>query len=150
MGEVRRVRDRELNRKLAMKIIHRGILDKPAAVERFVEEGQVCAQLQHPNIVPVHEMGKLPDGRLYFTMLEIQGRQFTEAIADVHAAIHHQRWHPTPDGWNFRRLVDVFHQVRNAVAYAHTKGSSTAISNQRMSCLVPMVKSSLWTGESPR
>jgi eukaryotic-like serine/threonine-protein kinase len=122
MGEVRRIRDRELNRKLAMKIIHKGILDKPAAVARFVEEGQVCAQLQHPNIVPVHEMGKLPDGRLYFTMLEIQGREFTEAIEAVHAAIQHERWHPTPDGWNFRRLVDVFHQVCNAVAYAHAKG----------------------------
>ncbi len=122
MGEVRRVRDRELNRKLAMKIIHPELLDKPATIARFVEEAQICAQLQHPNIVPVHEMGQLPDHRLYFTMHEIQGREFTKAIQDVHAAIQHARWFPTADGWNFHRLMDVFHQVCNAVAYAHAKG----------------------------
>ena len=122
MGEVRRIRDRELNRKLAMKVIHEDLLGKPAAVARFVEEGQVCAQLQHPNIVPVHELGKLPDNRLYFTMQEIEGREFTDAIAAVHEAVRSDRWEPTSDGWSFRRLVDVFHQVCSAVAYAHAKG----------------------------
>ena len=63
MGSVRLVRDRKLNRRLAMKIIHPKLLSHRSAAARFVEEAQVCAQLQHPNIVPVHDLGTLPDGR---------------------------------------------------------------------------------------
>ncbi|MFT4624906.1 MAG: serine/threonine protein kinase [Myxococcota bacterium] len=73
MGEVRRVRDLDLNRTLAMKVITGSRAHHPAAVARFVEEAQTTAQLQHPGIVPVHEMGQLGDGRVYFTMPEIQG-----------------------------------------------------------------------------
>ena len=122
MGEVRKIRDRELNRSLAMKIIHENLLSKTSSVARFIEEGQVGAQLQHPNIVPVHEMGRLEDGRFYFTMQEIRGREFTESIEAVHAAVKNQRWWPTEDGWNFRRLIDVFHKVCSAIAYSHSKG----------------------------
>lgn len=122
MGEVRRIRDRELNRSLAMKIIHDTLLRSSSSVVRFVGEGQVGAQLQHPNIVPVHELGCLDDGRLYFTMQEIKGREFSASIESVHNAIENNRWHTTHDGWNFRRLIDVFHQVCSAVAYAHSKG----------------------------
>ena len=56
MGEVRRVRDVELNRVLAMKIVHPSLLQRPAALARFLEEAQATAQLQHPNIVPVHPL----------------------------------------------------------------------------------------------
>ena len=59
-----------------MKIIHSDFVEKNA-LSRFIEEAQVGAQLQHPNIVPVHDLGELPDGRFYFTMKQIQGREFT-------------------------------------------------------------------------
>ena len=49
------------------------LLNHRTAASRFLEEAQICAQLQHPNIVPVHDLGTLPDGRLYFTMKEIGG-----------------------------------------------------------------------------
>ena len=68
MGEVRRVRDRDLNRTMAMKIVRPELLAKPETLARFIEEAQATAQLQHPGIVPVHELGRLFDGRLYFTM----------------------------------------------------------------------------------
>ena len=51
-----------------------------------MEEAQVCAQLQHPNIVPVYELGKLPDGRQYYTMKEIEGT-FEKSIQDLHSGI---------------------------------------------------------------
>ena len=122
MGEVRKIRDRTLNRTLAMKIIHQKMLTKHNVTARFIEEAQIGAQLQHPNIVPIHEMGRLDDGRLYFTMKEVRGRPFGEAIDEVHQAIVNDRWRITSSGWSFRRLVDAFNDVCKAVAYAHSKG----------------------------
>ena len=72
MGVVRRIRDRLLNRTLAMKILHNRLLEVPAAVERFVQEAQVCAQLQHPNILPIHDLGVLDAGNFFITMTEIR------------------------------------------------------------------------------
>ena len=62
MGEVRRVRDRDLNRTMAMKVIRVDLMQHPAVLARFVEEAQCSAQLQHPGIVPVHELGRTPTG----------------------------------------------------------------------------------------
>ena len=63
-----------------MKIMHERMLNKPRLVSRFIEEAQVEAQLQHVNIVPVHEIGQLPDGRHYFTMQQIRGTEFSHKI----------------------------------------------------------------------
>ncbi len=122
MGEVRKVFDRSLNRTLAMKIIHPKLMDKERAVMRFIEEAQVGAQLQHPNIVPVHEIGQLLDGRYYFTMKEIRGAQFTEKIQGVHEQSDATRWRPATDGTTFRHLLQTFQQVCATVAYAHSQG----------------------------
>jgi len=122
MGEVRRVRDRDLGCTLAMKIIRPELVGHPRALARFVEEAQCSAQLQHPGIVPVHELGRLPDGRYYFTMAEVRGRRLSEVIAEVHAASRGDRWEPGSSGWTFRGLIDAFHRVCEAVAYAHSRG----------------------------
>jgi tetratricopeptide (TPR) repeat protein/serine/threonine protein kinase/predicted ATPase len=122
MGEVRQVRDPDLRRTLAMKIIHPRLLEHPRSVSRFVEEAQIEAQLQHPNIVPVHELGQLSDGRHYFTMKEIRGTEFSKKIRAVHALSELDRWRPAPDGTTFRDLVRIFRQVCDAVAFAHSQG----------------------------
>ncbi|MBT3222072.1 MAG: hypothetical protein HN348_23615, partial [Proteobacteria bacterium] len=72
MGEVRRVRDKLLNRQLAMKVIKAEC--SPRSLERFLDEAQTTAQLEHPGIVPVHDLGHTSKGRAYFTMKEIHGR----------------------------------------------------------------------------
>ncbi|MEC8276825.1 MAG: serine/threonine-protein kinase, partial [Myxococcota bacterium] len=122
MGTVRLVYDRKLNRRLAMKIIHPNLCVNDTAASRFAEEAQVCAQLQHPNIVPVHDFGVLSDGRFYFTMKEIKGRSLDTVIRAVHGAIRDGQFQPTKDGWTFHRLIDAFRQVCQAVGYAHSKG----------------------------
>ncbi|MEC7985167.1 MAG: tetratricopeptide repeat protein [Myxococcota bacterium] len=122
MGEVRKVRDESLKRTMAMKIIHRKLLMNRQAISRFVEEAQVCAQLQHPNIVPVHELGKLPDGRLYFTMKEIRGTEFSKLIRAVHQVSEPHLWHTTPDGTSFRRLIQIFYTICETVAFSHSLG----------------------------
>ena len=62
-GEVRRVLDRTLNRVIAAKILRDELAHDPGMVRRFMHEAQVVAQLDHPAIVPVHDLGQLPDGR---------------------------------------------------------------------------------------
>ncbi|MEZ4318576.1 MAG: SUMF1/EgtB/PvdO family nonheme iron enzyme [Myxococcota bacterium] len=121
MGEVRRVRDRELNRVLAMKILHAAHQHRPSALARFVEEAQATAQLQHPNIVPVHDLGILPDGRIWFTMREVKGRTLAEVIQEVHGASDGQ-WGLGATGWTLHRLVVAFHAVCQAVSFAHERG----------------------------
>ena len=115
MATVRRVRDPELRRVMAMKILRPELASIPRAHSLFRAEAQTSAQLAHPGIVPVHEIGELPDGQVYFTMKEVHGRTFTEVIAEVHdttAAL---------SAWSLPRLVGAFRQVCDAVAYAHAR-----------------------------
>jgi serine/threonine protein kinase/formylglycine-generating enzyme required for sulfatase activity len=114
-GEVRRVRDRELGRICAYKVMRVELAGRPGATARFVEEAQVAAQLQHPNIAPVYDAGRLADGRAWFTMKEVRGRTLKELLRDAHAA-------GTPDDAAFRRLCDVFAKACDGVGYAHARG----------------------------
>lgn len=119
MGEVWRVRDRELSRVVALKVLHTRMAHRQDLLSRFVEEAQIAAQLQHPGIVPVHDIGRLPDGRIYFTMREVRGRTLSTIIYEVHAASPDGQWGTSASGWTFRRLVDAFLRVCEAVAFAH-------------------------------
>lgn len=122
MGEVRRVFDPELSRVVAMKIIRPELLRHKNVLARFVEETQATAQLQHPGIVPLYERGQLPDGRLYFTMKEVNGRTLGDVILSLHAASTADAWLPDSQGWTFRRVIDAFHKVCETLAYAHARG----------------------------
>ena len=122
MGEVRRVRDVELNRTLAMKIIHPHLMSHSGALSRFVDEGQVGAQLQHPNIVPVHEIGTLENGRLYITMQEIKGRELGSLIDEVHNASDSQHWGTSDLGGVCASSLTSSTKSVMALKYAHSKG----------------------------
>ena len=121
MGEVRRVYDRMLGREVAMKVMHSKYAGRSSMMARFIEEAQATAQLQHPSIVPVYDLGRLEDGRLWFTMKEVKGQTFTEVIQEVHQQSG-TAWEVTAHGWHLRKLVSVFAQVCEAVAYAHERG----------------------------
>ena len=121
MGEVLRVQDRDLNRVLAMKVIRPEALHDATQVSRFIQEAQIIAQLDHPGVVPAYELGRLPDGRLYFTMKEVKGKTLSTVIAEVHAASA-GRWRVSQSGWTFWKLVDAFGTVCKAMAYAHASG----------------------------
>ncbi|MCA9298244.1 MAG: hypothetical protein KDA28_04210, partial [Phycisphaerales bacterium] len=83
MGEVWQVRDGDLGRTVALKVLRGGVNDADA-IERFVEEAQVCAQLEHPGVVSVHDVGRLADGRVFYTMREIRGRTFGQVVLEAH------------------------------------------------------------------
>ena len=75
MGEVHRVWDRVLERAVAMKIILPMRSGRSTSIARFEQEARLTAQLQHPGIVALYDLGRLPDGRLYITMEEVRGEQ---------------------------------------------------------------------------
>ncbi|MEZ4294203.1 MAG: bifunctional serine/threonine-protein kinase/formylglycine-generating enzyme family protein [Polyangiaceae bacterium] len=113
-GEVRRVFDRRLRRTVAMKILRPESLS-PALSARFLAEIRLTAGLTHPGIVPVHDYGRLRDGRLWYTMAEVRGRTFSAVIDEAYSGQKH------PSGPARRRLLDIFARICEAVAYAHSE-----------------------------
>lgn len=122
MSHVYRVFDRVLNRSVAMKVIRQNLAENEQVERKFYEEAQATAQLQHPSIVPVYEMGKLPNGHFYFTMKEVRGKTLGEIIQEVHRFKIGSQWNETSDGWTFRRLINALVQVCEAVSHAHQCG----------------------------
>ena len=111
MGAIIKGRDVDLGRDLAVKVILDEHRDHPEMVCRFIEEAQIGGQLEHPGIVPVHEIGRFADGRLYIAMKLVQGRTLAEFLK--------QRPNPEDDR---PRLLSVFEQVCQTMAYAHVRG----------------------------
>ncbi|MFM2246377.1 MAG: hypothetical protein RL071_2451 [Pseudomonadota bacterium] len=122
MGVVYKVRDQQLRSMMAMKVIRPELQVGAAALARFVEEAQATAQLQHPGVVAVHELGRLADGRLYFTMEMVQGRTLRDVLLDLHAATALSGSWAAAGAWSLRRVLSAFHQACLTVAYAHARG----------------------------
>lgn len=80
MGVVFRARQLSLDREVAIKMILRDRLASEAERQRFFAEARATAQLQHPGIVPVYDVGEI-DGRPYFAMQYLRGRTLMELIA---------------------------------------------------------------------
>jgi formylglycine-generating enzyme required for sulfatase activity/tRNA A-37 threonylcarbamoyl transferase component Bud32 len=121
MGEVYQVRDAEIGRTVALKVVRADLLGSNRGLQRVRDEVRVAGQLQHPGIVPVHDLGLLDDGRLWFTMKEVRGRTLGEILVAVHRA-----WRlgqtAEPGGFSFRRMIDAFLRVCETVGYAHARG----------------------------
>lgn len=107
MGVVYKVRQLSLDRILALKVIHAGRVASPDLQQRFRKEAKTAAQLRHPNIVLIHEVGRA-DGRDYFTMDFIEGR----SLDDLSSA--------TP--LSSRRAAQYLLEASLAVQFAHEHG----------------------------
>ncbi|MDX9721861.1 MAG: bifunctional serine/threonine-protein kinase/formylglycine-generating enzyme family protein [Myxococcota bacterium] len=115
MGLVLQALDRELGRVVAIKVMREQGVDDPVLTERFLNEARLTAQLDHPNIVPVHELGVSEGGELFFVMKRVKGRSMRELIDALREGEEGLRWAL------HRRLAD-FVQVCNAIAFAHQRG----------------------------
>jgi hypothetical protein len=111
MGAVLKGRDVNLGRDLAIKVILEEHRDLPRMVRRFVEEAQIGGQLQRPGIVPVYELGRFPDGRLYIAMKLIRGRTLAALLVDRQGLLDDKP-----------RFLSIFEQVCQTMAYAHSRG----------------------------
>lgn len=113
MGSVRKIFDQRLLRTVAMKVLDPGVKDE-RLVLRFREEAQIAGQLEHPNIVPIHDYGVDHEGTRYFTMKLVRGQTF-KALLDE----------SPPKGRTaveLRHFLDVLLRVMDAVAFAHSRG----------------------------
>jgi serine/threonine protein kinase/Leucine-rich repeat (LRR) protein/Flp pilus assembly protein TadD len=86
MGAVLLAQDKAIQRELAVKVMRRQIADSEEHRLRFLEEAQVTGQLEHPNIVPIHELGKDAEGNLYFTMKLVKGRSLGQILKEMKEA----------------------------------------------------------------
>jgi TolB-like protein/Tfp pilus assembly protein PilF len=106
-GVVFRARQKSLNRIVALKVIGLGHWATEAHLKRFRLEAEAAAKLEHPGIVPIHEVGER-DGSCYFSMKFVEGGQLDEVV----------RREPMP----IRRAVELIAKVARTVHYAHEHG----------------------------
>jgi len=85
MGKIMLCQDQGLGRPVAMKIMRSNIAASNDHRLRFLEEARVIGQLEHPNIVPIHELGKDESGDLYFTMKLVKGSSLGEILKGMGA-----------------------------------------------------------------
>ena len=106
MGVVYAAQDEKLGRRVALKV-----LDAPdrnaELARRLIREAQVLARLEHPGIVPVHDVGTLQDGRVFYTMKFVEGQRLDKHIEAVDSV---------PD------RLRLFLRICDAVAFAHARG----------------------------
>ncbi len=117
MGIVRSCIDRRIGRDIAIKSVKPGRGSHGDAGTRFLREACVQGQLEHPAIVPVYDLGRDPDGTLYFTMKRIRGMTF-ERIVD---ALRMGEEEPVRQ-FSRRKLLTAFASVCQAVDFAHARG----------------------------
>lgn len=106
MGSVYLARDRVLDRLVALKVVGTFALS-PDATDRLLREAKVLARLEHPGIVPVHDVGALPDGRAFYTMKFVRGQRLDTYLSDATNAAERLR---------------ILERLCDAVSFAHANG----------------------------
>ncbi len=106
MGVVCLAEDSELDRLVAIKVLNTPELTADLG-DRMIREAQIIARLEHPGIVPVHDVGTLPDGRIFYAMKYVRGSRLDEYAAQ---------------GASLRDRLRKFQSVCDAVAFAHAHG----------------------------
>ncbi|HEU5246780.1 MAG TPA: protein kinase [Candidatus Udaeobacter sp.] len=106
-GVVFRARQKSLNRIVALKVIGLGQWATKAHLKRFRLEAEAAARLEHPGIVPIHEVGER-DGQCYFSMKFVEGGQLDEVVKQTPMSI--------------RQAVELIAKVARTVHYAHEHG----------------------------
>lgn len=114
MGRIHPATDRNLLRHVALKRLDKALAEVPMYRDGFIAEAQMTGQLEHPNIVPVHELSIADNGVPYFTMKLVQGVPMDTWLRD--------KARPVGSSERLREGLDVFIKVCDAVAYAHHRG----------------------------
>lgn len=114
MGAVLRAIDCDIRREVAVKFL----LDQSNSKNkiRFVEEAQITGQLEHPNIVPIHEIGVDAQKRIFFSMKMVKGRSLAQILKLVRSQS------TEAENYSPNRLLGILVNVCNALAYAHSRG----------------------------
>ncbi len=111
MGVVYEARDLRLGRTVALKALRDDLRATPERIQRFIEEAQIAGQLQHPGIVPVHDLETARDEIRFFTMKLVSGETLKERLA-TRETLQDRR----------ERFLRTFLSICEALAYAHARG----------------------------
>ena len=122
MGVVLKVKDIHLNRTLAMKVVRgldgagssAGAEPSKDRLARFVREASITSRLDHPGVVPVHEMARDDHGRLFFTMKMVQGKTLSQVAREMRAG--------KSTTWTRARILEVLVRICDTLAFAHSHG----------------------------
>jgi hypothetical protein len=114
MGRIHPATDRNLLRHVALKRLAKELVTEPFYRDGFVAEAQITGQLEHPNIVPVHELALDASGVPYFTMKLVQGTGFHQWLLDPA--------HRPGGAVRLEEGLEIFLKVCDALAYAHHRG----------------------------
>lgn len=116
MGEVRLCHDRRIGRDVAVKLVLSRATDASVRA-RFLREARVQGQLEHPAIVPVHDLEVFADGSAYFAMKRVRGRTLADILASLGRGDEE-----AARAFPQRKLLAAFNSVCLAVEFAHEKG----------------------------
>ena len=117
MGAVLKAKDNNLARTVALKVMLNSANANEHTVFNFVAEAQITGQLEHPNIVPLHDIGVASDGTIYYTMKLIEGRTLRDILKDIREGNAE-----TIQGFPISRLLTIFQKVCDGMSYAHSRG----------------------------
>jgi len=122
-GLVYRARQKSLNRIVALKIIGLGRWATEAHIKRFRLEAEAAASLDHPCIVPIHEIGE-SDGSCYFSMTLVEGRRLDELVKSRRRGATDSSRSTAGEGeWiSNRRAAELIVKLARTVSYAHKRG----------------------------
>lgn len=115
MGAIHEARQAAMGRKVAMKVMLRD--ENESGLRRFINEARITGMLEHPNIVPVHELGVDPEGRVFYTMKFVNGTTLAEVLAGLYLGTKE-----AVEKYPLAFLLTVFQKVCDAIAFAHSRG----------------------------
>ena len=114
MGSILRATDLSIERTVAMKVALKEAAADEETLQRFTQEAKLTGQLEHPNIVPVHDLSSDEQNRPFYTMKFVQGVTLHEILANL------KHGDPaTVAQYSLTQLLTIFQKVCDAVAYAH-------------------------------
>ncbi len=114
VGRIHVALDRHLLRHVALKRLDAKLADVPMYRDGFIAEAQITGQLEHQNILPVHELAVSDDGVPYFTMKYARGAPFDQWLADP--------WRSVGSAERLEQGIEILIKVCDALAYAHHRG----------------------------
>jgi serine/threonine protein kinase len=117
MGVVMQARDLRIRRTVAMKVIKTEHQFSRENVLRFVDEAQLTGQLEHPNIIPVYELGTDEQGEIFYTMKYVKGITLDNVLRGLQNGRQQMI-----EKYSLGTLLTIFQKICDGVAFAHSKG----------------------------